>query len=231
MTQGRAAEPLIPPLIPAWYIADKEIDFVGEIFSCLAIPLVVGRLVLPPPSLGCFSLLEMIDSEYFRSPLRASFLELGRALAIFSRGREACGWVRAFVDDRPEALDREARKALAAGGSELIDRLPEVTGFLSVSPWTGFEMLPRMATDPKAFLFDGQTLGALALLAGKQAGVSPEAAFWETPLALLGHVAAAAAKANGTEGIGRPKDPGDIKKQLKLARERAERGEPQPWLI
>ena len=220
-----------PVRVPASCIANKPVDFVEEIFSCLAVPLTVGKLTLPPPVLGCFALLEMIDSAYFRKPERASFLEAGRALAIFRHRREAAAWVRAFVEDQPEALDNAARATMKAGGAALLDRLPEVSRYLLESPWTGFEMIPGGSRTATAFLFDGVALGALALLGSSCAGVSAEAALWEVPLTLLGHLAAANAKANGKEGVSRPKDPDDIRRQLKLARERAERGEVQPWQI
>lgn len=220
-----------PVLVPASAIANKPVDFVAEIFSSLDVPFPVGRITLLPPVLGCFALLEMINSEFFRNPLGCSFLELGRALAIFRHRREAAGWVRAFVDDRPEELDAAARRALRDGGGDLIERRREVISFLLDAPWTGFEMIPGAERSATQFLFDGVMIGSAALLGGKTGGLPPLAAIWETPLTLLGHLAAANARANGVEGVGRPKDPDDIRRQLKLARERAERGEPQPWQI
>lgn len=219
------------PEVPAAYIKNKPVNFVAEIFGCLGSPLGVGSLVLPPPTAGCFALLEMIDSRFFRDYRTASFLETGRALAIFRLGRGAVGMVRDYVDDRPDELDAAAQTAMEDGGPELVDRLAEVAEWLLVSPFTGYEMIPGGTRSATQFLFDGVILGSIAMLGGKYAGLTPMATLWEVPLTLLGHIAQVTARANGVQGVGRPKDPDDIRLQLKLAGERDARGEPHPWQI
>lgn len=215
--------------VPASAIKNQEVDYVEEMFSALAVPLTVGALEIPPPPVGCFALLELIDSDFYRRGALAGYEETGRALAIFVHRREAAAWVRDWIMDRPEPLEQASRRCLIAAGEELAVRLAEVVKFLLDAPFTGFAMLPGQSRTATPFIFDGVALGNLALLGGHYAATPPEKTLWETPLTLLGHLAAANAKAQGTQGVGRPKDPDDIRRQLKLARERAERGEPQPW--
>ena len=218
---------LSPAAVPASFIRDLEYDPVQEMLSLIGAGLPGVGLDSPP--LGCYILLELSDNEFFRFPLSCSSSDIGRALFIFSARQEAAGAVSRFIADQPEDLDRGADRALLAMGEAIVANFADFVRFTVETPFNGFSMIPGGEPLRDQFIFNAVSVSRLIYLGAKFGGLSPRETLWEYPLAALGHLIACGADAEGQKGVGRPKDPDDIRRQLLAAKEREERGEKHPW--
>lgn len=213
-----------PVMIPASICKREYVDYPLEMLACLDAPLRFGELVIRPPTLGVFMLLELTGNDFFPHPETCSFMELGRALWIARERRRALPAVERYIyADNARPLDRGAKEVLAAGGEELIANLPRVRGYLHALPWNGFRMLPESEEKlpPCPFLFDGEKAGILAAMAASL-HITYDQLFWETPVTLLGLIAAGEARRNKIQGVGRPVDHEDVKRKLAEARAAAD---------
>lgn len=215
--------------IPAWWMRQRPFSEWMEEMQVAGLPLAAGRLYLPPPTLGIFPLLELSSNAFFRDPRSANIADAARAVALLRWGREAVRAVSALIEDRPDELDTLARDILRADGAALVEHYDNIARWICEVPFYGFEMIPKgKDRAEEAFLFGGPPQAAV-LASARDFGYGPDEALWDVPLCRLGHLSAAQAVKNEVKGVARPDDHADIRLQLKLARERAERGEPQPW--
>lgn len=185
---------------------------------------------IPPPCLGFFLLLELSDNSFFRQPLLCEATEIGRALFILLNGRDAVPAVCDHVFDHGKTLEIEGEKALRKYGEKVAENYEKFVEWCIDTPFNGLAMIPGGEPCREQFFFNAVTVARLQYLGAKFGNLTPDAVLWDISLAALGHLIACGCDAEGQKGIGRPKDPEDIRRQLQAAKEREKRGEAQPWL-
>lgn len=248
--------------VPGRYIKYKKIDYDSEIFACLNLPFYVGGyslgmwhwlfknyrplpLEIQPPSIGVFSLLEIIDSKFIKDNAKSNAMDFIRALYIAYYGKNTALEVREWVqtggkdkfsfNDRSTWLKWDYKLALFSDKIHAdkisVDEISAFRKFLIENTFAGYEMIPDSGGGSYLpYLFGAETLASVSTLAGKL-DIPYEEIIWNVPLCLCGHISACEAKRNGVKGVERPKDKADIKLQFKLANEREKAGELHPWQI
>ena len=218
-----------PAIVPAKWIRKRELHYWMEELQCVNAPASFGSLLLPPPTLGAYILLELSSNNFFANPRTAGIAEAARAVAILQDGRAALPAVMAMIRDDFDPINALMRRVVDAHKEALVDHYDDIAAWIREVPYYGFDMIPPSAdAESEPFLFSGSTIGAVASLARDRLGCSVGEALWQIPVCLIGHMQAAHRKAEG-DSVRRPDDREDIREQLRLARERNERGEPHPW--
>jgi hypothetical protein len=230
--------------VPARFIAWKAIDFDSEILECLGYSVEVSGVKVYPPSIGVFSLLELVDSMFVKKFMEATEMDFWRALFITDKRKQALECVaeshkkikeNVFSSDDPATwtrLDRAVMEYKKNKSAEFEDMLT-LHEILLKNTFNGYEMIPENTRDIQPYmpyLFGAESIAGAVKLAGKL-NCSMEDAVWNVPLVLFGHIAASEARFNGVKGVNRPKDPTDIKAKLKEAEDREIAGELHPWQI
>jgi len=248
--------------VPARFIKNKKIDFDSEIFSCLNLPFTVAGydgglfyrifknckplpLEIQPPSIGVFSLLEVIDSLFIKDFSNSDAMDFCRALYISYYRKDAAlevkEWVQSGGKSRFKADDvktwlfwdfKIAKFAEKIHAERLtLKDLIAFRNFLTVDTFSGYEMIPNMGGGAwMPYLFGAETIAGVAMVSEKL-NIRYDDVIWDVPLCLIGHIAACETRRNGVKGVTRPKDEDDIRLQLKLANEREAKGELHPWQI
>ena len=218
-----------PAIVPATWIKRRELRYWMEALQCMNSPLTCGSLKLPPPVLGTYILLELSGNSFFIEPRTAGAAEAARAVAILQDGRAALPAVMAMIRDDFDPINAMMRRVVETHKEALVDHYDDIAAWIRDVPYYGFDMIPPSAdAESEPFLFSGSTIGAVASLARERLGANIGDALWNIPVCLIGHLQAAHRKAEG-DSVRRPDDREDIREQLRLARERNERGEPHPW--
>ena len=225
--------------VPARYIKDKVVDYDGEIFACLNLPLEMAGLKIRPPSFLVFSLLETVDSLFIKDFSKCDAMDICRALYIAVHVENCAGDVKAWIEaggktkfkaDKPDTWLAWDKKISDWADENKLEKLAlsdfvNFRNFLIANSFTGYEMIPDTGGGSyMPYLFGAETMASVVITAGYEA-------IWKMPMCLVGHMAACKARSNGVKGIDRPKDEQDIKLQLKLACERETKGELHPWQI
>jgi len=224
--------------VPAAYIADLPVDWRAELAACLRVGTRVAGAVVPAPTLGAMALLEWIDSRAVARPWEADHLDCLRALYILASGRGAAdvamqaggpGCSLARFGDRA-AYCRLDWAALEWGAERTDGRLVGAGELLPLfdAAFAGWRTIPPSGGGGGEYLFGPESIARVLLICAPL-NLTAAALLWETPLCLLGHLAAAVAESNGTKGVARPKDPADVKRQLAASAERERTGEIHPW--
>lgn len=248
--------------VPARFIKNKEIDFDQEIFSCLNLPFVFAGydagffhrffrdcrpipIEVHPPSIGVFSLLEVIDSLFIKDFSKSDAFDFCRALYIAYYRKDAAIEVKQWIQDGGKDKfnfddvstwlfwDRKIAKFAEKIHVERLglEDIKAFRRFMTVDTFAGYEMIPNSSASPwMPYLFGAETIAGVAMMSEKL-NCTYDQVIWDIPLCLIGHMTAVEAKRNGVKGVSRPKDEDDIRLQLKLAREREEKGELHPWQI
>jgi hypothetical protein len=225
--------------VPAHYIKNKHVDYDGEIFACMNLPIEVSRIRISPPPFGVFSLLEVIDSKFIKDFKNSDAMDFVKALYIAAKGKhcaaEVMEWVYAGGKQSVDHAKRETWLEWDKEVSKFADHykigemnvadIPRFRKFLIDNAFSGYDMIPEQGGGEfMPYLFGAETMASVVAVAGYDA-------IWNMPLCMVGHIAAAKARSNGVKGVARPKDQDDIKKQLKDADERELKGELHPWQI
>ena len=218
-----------PAIVPAKWIRKRELLFWMEELQCVNAPASFGNLLLPPPTLGTYILLELSGNNFFANPRTAGIAEAARAVAILLDGRAALPAVTAMIRDDFAPINKLMHRVVDDHKQALVDHYEEIAAWLRDVPWYGFDMMPSGGDgESEPYLFSGSMVGAVVYMARNRLGCSVGEAVWQIPVCLIGHLQAAPRHAEG-ETLRRPDDPADIREQLRLARERNEKGEPHPW--
>ena len=227
--------------VPAYVIADKQVDYDREILAILGHGYRVGKWQFAPPSLGVWSLWEIIDSPCIKGDDSATFGDYWRVLWINATRKGAVQYIAEWLQNgKPgvphgkgvaawksaSEMDRQVirwvnaclpAKAMAPEGIAAIDLQIQLCS-------TGYEMIPGGGKASRKYLFAGEAYGAIC----SNDIAEYERLVWDTPMCLFGHVSAHKAACNGAS-VGRPKDPVDRKRQIAEANEREARGELHQW--
>jgi len=226
-------------VVPAQYIKDAFVDFDGEIFAAAGVPIVIGSAMVPPPSLGVWSLLEVADCDFVH-PLK-SRTAWGAALAfyIMAKGKLCAYDLSCWLADGrrdaglelPHHVFEEKVIWHAEKNGLRVEHHAQLERALSLS-FSGYAMLPQEgnSTDSE-YVYDLPTLCAVVAAIGADMGVTWDDMLWSTPTCVIGHVAAQKARQNGKDGVSRPKDDDDRREQFRLCNERDAAGELHPWQI
>lgn len=228
--------------VPAKYIKNKVIDFDGEIFASMGLPVKIAGLLLYPPSIGVFSLLETIDAIFIKDFEIANSMDLYRALYImFKRKKAACevrNWLQSGgrekfkIENRDSWLPWDFKVAKFAKKAKFdFWNFCELRKLATGVTFNGYEMIPSLGGGGGEYLFGADAIASIFRLAGPVVNSDFEKVVWDLPLCLVGHIAALESQSNGVKGVCRPKDIDDMKLQFKLANEREKNGELHPWQI
>lgn len=218
--------------IPASYISKmKKIDWNLEAFQLLDGYLTLENLSLPSPFPAFFTMLEMIDSQFYLNPLKCSVHDYALAVFLLHSGQSSFQDVYQYANGVKDPLNQKATQFLEQFHSELISHFDLVTTWIRIAPWTGFEMIPsKGGRNHKIMIYDAEWLASIVQNYSESTSVSPVFALWYTPLARIGHIIAQRAASNGVK-IRRPEDPEEVMKQIRLAEERDKAGILHPWQI
>lgn len=226
--------------VPGFAIADKAIDYDREILSMLGHGVERDGWSFAPPSLGVWSLWEIIDSPIIKGDDSACIGDYWRLLWINHARRDAvklvADWLDAGKPAPPQGDDglvawqkaSEFDKAVIQWASKL-ESVDLMSAFGEIKKqvelcFSGYEMIPSSGSGSGKYLFAGEAYGAVCMIDPAQY----DRMIWDIPLVLLGHVTAQQAVRNGTK-CARPKDKADAKLQISLANEREARGELHSW--
>jgi len=220
--------------VPARFVADLPVHWEEEALACLGQPIRWAGLTVPPITLGTMALLEFLDSPFVAAPLECRAVDYLRAVYVFRARQQATIDVLDWIDDgKPatpgsNALDRHAANLACQMQTATMADHARLRRWYAAA-FAGYQMIPPSNEPSGLWLFGGPTLGSSVAHAGECLGVTWDELLWSTPLCLLGFTVAALAKSNGAKGVSRPKDPTDIKRQLRLANEREAAGQLHPW--
>ena len=227
--------------VPRHYIKFKDIDFEGEIFSCLNLPRTIAGFTFTPPSLGVFALLEVIDSKIVSDFKGATLMDLFRAAHICIHRKQCASAVRDWHTGKGSERfngimaewhqwDRDVLEYFKNANFKLSDMV-DFHDYLMGTTFDGYEMIPDSgASEYKPFLFGAESISAV-LRNMQGLGFSYDEIMWDVPLCMVGFISASNCIEKGAKGVARPKDKEDIKLQLKLANERELKGELHLWQI
>jgi hypothetical protein len=229
-------------MVPAHHVKWKTVDYDGEIFACLGVPCVIAKHSFKPPSIGVFSLLEVIDSKIVNDFQHFSLMDFYRAAYILIHRQESAEDVREWKRDKgaerfegqPSDWHPFDKKVYAyfKDTEFTVSDMINFRSFLLDNTFAGYEMIPNSCpSGNRPYIFGADTLASIvrALLGSGIPIVG--GVIWDLPLCIIGFISAARAAENGVKGVGRPKDLDDIKLQLKQANERESKGELHPWQI
>ena len=228
--------------VPAWYIMEAPIDWDGEIFAASGITLSWGEYHISPPTLGTFSLLEVVDSLLFKDFSKCEVWDIMLAAYISLHGKKCAydlqQWIRERNKNKTPNYENVSnwhsfeRRVIECFSNDInivtLERATELRAWLDAA-FVGYAMLPNNGSGQEGYIFGLDTLGSTIAAVGPELGVSWEELIWNTPMALIGFVIAGKSKINGAKGIARPKDPTDIRIQLDACKERDLTGELHPW--
>lgn len=226
--------------VPASYIKDKAVDFEAEIFACAGVPRTFCGIEVLPPPVGVFALLEILDNRFVGSPATATVRDFTEALYVTHRRELAAAAVQSWQVGKGErlAFDVDDKATWTPWDHEVVKFAARIDGkfqpedMAAFSDWLmgptfgGYEMIPPSSSGG-VYVFGAE---AIAGCVARGHGSAFEA-IWRTPLCLSGFIAANEARSAGTKGVGRPKDPADIKAQCDAAVVREAAGELHPWQI
>lgn len=207
-------------------------------------------LRVPPLTAGRLMALELIASEFFLHPDACAQLDIAAALVLmtcgqhliadFTRGSpgappvedadpaspaSAAGGLAAFPD-----LAQAAASFLAAHSDAVFADYPALVRWCVCVPFYGFDMLPKDgAGAQKECWFDGAFAGSVLAPASKLLATPYEMILWDIPLCVVWHALAQQAAAFGVKGVERPPDTAVLRRMMREAAEREERGLLHPW--
>jgi hypothetical protein len=227
--------------VPAKYIRFAPVDYAGEIGCLLGVwPEIGDGVRIPPPAVGHWALLELIDSRTVKSPTTADPLDVLRTAFVLAQGPSAVELCQRHAREvkRPTTianpaewslLDHEASRWAAKTFKQ--SKVPDVAKLCKVltDSFNGFSLLPGGQSAGRVWLFAGEGI-ASTIRTCRPLNLPYERVLWNVPLLLVGHLVSAQSAAGG-DPVARPRDPEDIRRQLRLAKEREAAGMLHPWQI
>lgn len=181
-------------------IAPKRADLIDEVLHVLGGGYMAADVSIPHPVAGVVTLMEIARLPWIdgRSPEPADILA---AVVLLEMRDDAVGLVmQAITTDNP------AEHLAEFCVHEFNDRETELVGS-SISrsmnlAAVGFNFFPKDRNDKPEIAFGSEFIAGICRVYG-ELGVPPDVAIWEEPLARVGFIMAAVAKAGGVKNIGR----------------------------
>lgn len=229
----------IPAEVPMHYVKDAYVNYDWEKMQCLGLSLHFDEVDIKPPSLGVWTVLELIDARAFVMDYpSATPMDVARALYINEfrqkAAREASLWL---LEDNSakERYDTEWDKSVKAwAGKMMLFSSPESLAQIYewfVTAWNGLTMFPQGAVNRESDWFGAVKIGQIVAAVGSSINLTPAQLLWDTPVCLVSHTMAQSAIMNGTKFIARPKDPEDVKHKLRETKEKIFAGELLQWQV
>jgi hypothetical protein len=226
--------------VPDICIKDKPVDYDREILSILGHGYKVGDYHFRPPSLGVWSLWEILDSPVIKDIENATLGDYWLFLYVNHARKDCVDHIAEWLDaGKPNInedipfiqrcrLHREVFKFANKLPSVTVDFLAGVHKQLSIC-FQGFEMLPDSGPSLHNvyYIYAGEAYGSLFATNSGNA----DTLIWEYPISLIGHIYAAKYSQASGKGISRPKDKEDMQKVFTEADEREAKGELHDWQI
>jgi hypothetical protein len=213
--------------IPDRFIREKDIDYGGELLATLGCGLVANNKRLKPFSLGVMSLLELMDNKCLKGTSDATCFDFGAIFYINDMRQEAIEDVADYSRGLTDPLERKVASYIKKNKLSII-QLKQIEKTIE-SAFTGFDMLPKDGGGGGLWLFGADTLAGLAFSCCSKLGVDYNTVWWDTPLALIGHIVAVSAVSNGAKGVGRRKDINHLKSLFKKCKQWDEEKKMYPW--
>lgn len=226
--------------VPVNYCRFLPVEMADEIGAMLGVGWDIGDgVAVSHPAVGHWSMMELLDTKLF-SGGAVDPLDLLRVGYVLKHGRDAakmvCDHARArklqtTFDQRHRwtLLDESAaswgRRSFPTLGGPDARKMREL---ISLS-FAGFSLIPEDRSGGRLWLFAGEGLAGV-LHSCRCLNLPPDRVLWEIPLTTVGHLVASSRHANG-EPVARQRDPADVRRQLKLTREREAAGVLHPWQI
>lgn len=230
----------IAVLVPESYIQKLKINYDLEILACLNEPITVQctdendevhSLDVYSPAIGFFSLLEMIDSEFFTNFNEFSPIEAGIALCIaIEKEKTVKDCVLYNNGNKQPLLERSAKYR-----DFLPDNYWQLVEWLITIPFNGMALFHGKKNSSEEretpFYFGAESITLSLKLQGEYSNQNNQDILWNTPYITTGFIYADYARFNGVKNIHRPKD-SDLMEQLeKEGKEQVLKGELHPWQI
>ena len=236
--------------VPDCFVKLKKVDYDLELLCAFDVGFELGRRVIPPPGIGVFSLLEMIESRWYTQRSTCDLLDLYK-VAYICFHRETCVKEvykhvqdggrdkHATIGDKSSHLEWDKKVLYWAGECDenfdyLLDNEKLTNGefdnFMALAS-SGYEMLPKSKNeDARDYLFGADTVADVARSLCKNLGVTLFDAIWRVSLCFAGHVVANGAKEEG-QLVRRGWDMDDMHTKVDEATAREKRGEVHPWQV
>jgi len=225
--------------IPGKYLKYAPIDWDGEIFAGMGLPVSISGHEFFPLTFGVMQLLEIIESKVVKDPENCDMLDTMRMLFILGNREDAVKDVAGYVPfrDNPAPFeDREKWAPFDKTAAYWVSRTCSPTPFKASDfnkminvAFAGYAMIPGKESGSE-YVF-GEDAFASTLMVCESLQASPFEIRWRIPLVTIGHMAAVKYTANGGKGVDRPKDEEDIKQKFSEYYEREKSGKLHPWQI
>lgn len=230
---------LINVQVPASYIKNKVVRDDWESMQCLGLPLVIESLKLKPVTFGVWTVLELINAENFVcNPAMCTNMDVARALYINEHRDECLADISGFMQEA--ACDKDSYETdfdeKVAG---FIRSYPEVFEPVALdqifewfhTSWNGWDMFPQGAGGQDLSWYGAVNIGSVIAGCGDVMSKTPHELLWDVSCCMIGHTIAQVAIKNGSQHVGRPKDPNSIKEEIAKAKQKVVDGELFQWQI
>jgi len=226
----------IPADVPQSFVKDRETNFLWEKMQCVNMPLIIDNYTIRPPSIGVWTMLEIMDTRAFVLDYEnLTVHELARVLYVNEYRQAAINDVNAWLQEDAGAKER-GETELDAKALEWAETFPfasveaviEVRKWFDVS-WSGWAMFKGSGSSSEADYFGAVRIAGSAAACGSALNLTPNELLWEVSVCLVGHTAAQIAVQNGNKHIGRPKDEDDMIRVRAETKVMIAHGELLPW--
>ena len=226
--------------VPANYIRQATVDWIGEYLSAAGESLPFGSALVPPATFRVWAMMELIDCDFVHPKKSASMYGAIIAGFIACHTGKAQGMLRAHIDGGHSGKSINEADALpladpltaaavtfaAANGAtpEDYDRL----GAWLMLGFAGFGMIPGTEGGAE-YIFGMDQFAGMVAAVGGELNVGYLALMNDVPLTVIGHVVAQKSRQAGAKGVSRPKDKRHMKEMFEVARKCEEEGRLFPW--
>lgn len=219
----------MPVPVPRHYVPLANVDYDGEVRSLLGCGLFIDDFEIKPPTLGTFTLFELVDNDFFINPTKCNVSEMFIAVYIVNHGTKC----KHLCNKRQKyQLLEKSMSYIGNNADALIKNSLAIYKFIGADPFLGFDMMPRNGgKNNKAFIFDAEYLASVLSYVCMTSNNTPEYVLWQMPMTMAGHIYAARSKYEGVKNIGRKDDSQILDRIMKESLARELRGELHPWQI
>lgn len=219
----------MPVPVPRHYVPLAQVDYDGEVRALMGCGLFIDDFEIKPPTLGTFSLFELVENDFFVNPTKCNVLEMFIAVYIVNHGTKC----KHLCNKRQKYHLLELAMAhIGDNADALIKNAANIFNFIAVQPFTGFDLMPRSGgKNSKAFIFDAEYIATVLSYVCMTSNNTPDYVLWQMPMTMAGHIYAARSKYEGIKNIGRKDDAQVLDQIMRESMDRELRGELHPWQV
>lgn len=226
--------------VPAKYIRQAPVDWLGEYLSAAGECLPFGSASVEPATFRVWAMLELIDCDFVHPKKSASMFGAILAGFIACHPAKAQGMLREHLAaghggrsineaaqlPLDDSLTAAAVTFAASAGATPADY--ERLGSWLMMGFAGFNMLPGTEGGAE-YIFGMDQFAGMVAACGAEMGTSWIDLMETVPLVVIGHVIAQKSKQNGAKGVSRPKDKGHMREMFEVAKKCEAEGRLFPW--